>query len=226
MKRNELAMLPGRIPASTVEKYSREANGNETFFGATGASDGFDTDPYFMAAGSAVTSTEPYIVNIKNVGLTEQTAVLFGNDIYSSQTNYGSDADIEITMDSVDYVQLLKQSSTQNFEIALMRVETSDLNQLIRPFQLYRKTANAVGANRPINTSSYRSPDQFANNMIDIVTPIKIDGSTYMTYKVKPATEIMISFFISAKVNVGDTLQGSAPIQEFTQQRLRTFGTK
>jgi hypothetical protein len=216
--------LNGAFPVagSTVERYEREANAS--FFNASGS--GFENDdPNFYASGGAVSSQEPYRVQVENKGGAAETAILFGAFKYLNVSRFGSGANTDVTMGvgGVSYAQLLQQSATEPFEVVLTRVECSNATQLQQSFNLWTQDASGTAQSRPLTTSSYKSPQQFQNNMIDINQNYRIDGSTWLEYPVAAGQVVTISFFVSGKVNIAKPLNGQAPIQEFSAQRLRTF---
>lgn len=208
-----------------LERYTREAK--EHFHPAMG--DGFTMDdPNFMATGGAVSQQEPYRVIIVNASTTtDETAILFGQYKYGNVSNFGSGADITITMgtSNVTYAQMLNQSAQEPFEVVLTRIETTNATQLSQSMLLKKSDASGESAERPITVSSYNSPDQYQTNKTDVAQNYRIDGNTAIEYKIYKATTVTISFFVSAKVNTALPLNGQAPIREFTSQRVRTFGS-
>jgi hypothetical protein len=179
-----------------------------------------------MATGAGASSQEPYVVNIvNNNALATETAIIFGYDRYNNVANYGSGANIVITMGvtNVTYAQLLSQSANQPFEVVLTRVKSSNAIQLATSFLLKRIDASGNENARSITTESYDSPDQFSQVIIDIKQSYRIDSQTWLEYQVGATLSARIYFFVAAKVSVQDTLNGKAPIKEFTAQRVRTF---
>lgn len=214
-------MFAFAVSANATEKYSRDLN--EEFHAAVG--DGFDEDQMFMASGGVTSSQEPYVVQVANAGLATETAILFGYNKYFAAANYGSGANITVSMGltNVTYPELLAQSSFQPFEVVLTRVESSSSSQLTTSMLLKRQDASGNDQARPITVSSYYSPDQFANNIIDVKQNYRIDSQTWIEYQVLAGASAKFSFFVAAKVDVASTLNNQAPIKEYTAQRVRTF---
>jgi hypothetical protein len=210
------------IPTKTVDRYVREANGQ--FFNASGS--GFESnDPNFYASGGAVSTQEPYRIEITNSGVAAETAIIFGAFKYLNVSRFGSGANTTVAMGvgGVSYAQLLQQSGNEPFEVVLTRIETSDATQLKTSMLLKTQDASGAAQSRPLTVSSYQSPMQYQNNMIDVAQNYRIDGNTWIEYSIRPSVTVSISFFVSAKVNVAKPLNGQAPIEEFGAQRLRTF---
>lgn len=226
MKRNEIARFPQSVGTSTVEKYSRQANGNETFHKATGMGNGFEEDANFMATAGAGTSQEPYIVIATNASTTlTRTAVIFGQFKYGNVGRFGSDVDVTVSLGvpTATYSQLLSQSAVEPFEIVLTRVVCTDANQLQTSLSLNASDPSGETKTRSITVGSYESPDQYSTTKIDVKQNYRIDGTTWLTYSMLPSTSVTFYFYVAAKINVASTLNGGAPIKDFSVQRVRTF---
>lgn len=209
-----------RLQFATVKKYDRMAT-REDFSGFGGEQD------FAMANGMAsARSTEPYVLNIANanVGAT-QNAIIFGRNKYGAVANYGSGADITITMavSTVPYAQLLQQSASEPFEISKIRLSSTSVTQLDQSIDYQVTDASGVVKQYPITVSSYLSPDQFQSTLRDIDQKLQINGSTALVYPILASTSVTMSIYISAKVNVAEPLVGKGAIEEFTKARVRSF---
>lgn len=211
-----------RLSMNVVEKYNREANGNEQFVG-------FDTwsdIDWNMASGQVASrSTEPYVLNIRNAGAATETAIIFGRNRFVGQANYGSGANITITIGvaGVPYEQLLQQSASEPFEIVKVRLSSSSTTQLDQSMTFVKTDSNGQSAQTPITVTSYLSPDQFQNSLRDIDYRMQIDGNTHIAYPILAEQSVTMSIYISAKVNIAKPLQAKGAITEFSKARIRSF---
>ena len=211
-----------RLSMNVVEKYNREANGNEEFVG-------FDTwsdIDWNMASGQVASrSTEPYVLNIANAGAGTETAIIFGRNRFVGQANFGSGANITITMGvaGVPYEQLLQQSASEPFEIVKVRLSSSSTTQLDQSMTFVKTDSNGQSAQTPITVTSYLSPDQFQNSLRDIDYRMQIDGNTHISYPILAGQSVTMSIYISAKVNIAKPLQAKGAITEFSKARIRSF---
>ena len=211
-----------RLSMNVVEKYNREANGNEEFVG-------FDTwsdIDWNMASGQVASrSTEPYVLNIANAGAGIETAIIFGRNRFVGQANFGSGANITITMGvaGVPYEQLLQQSASEPFEIVKVRLSSSSTTQLDQSMTFVKTDSNGQSAQTPITVTSYLSPDQFQNSLRDIDYRMQIDGNTHISYPILAGQSVTMSIYISAKVNIAKPLQAKGAITEFSKARIRSF---
>jgi len=210
---------------NVVEQYDRDANGNEDFVG-------FDTfgdlgSEFDMASGQVASrSTEPYVLNIvnANAGATEN-AIIFGRNRYVGQANFGSGANITITMgvSGVPYEQLLQQSASEPFEVVKIRLSSSSTTQLDQSMTFVKTDSNGQSAQTPITVTSYLSPDQFQNSLRDIDYRMQIDGNTHIEYPILASQSVTLSIYIQAKVNIAKPLNGKGAITEFSKARIRSF---
>jgi len=211
-----------RLSMNVVEKYNREANGNEEFVG-------FDTwsdIDWNMASGQVASrSTEPYVLNIANAGAGTETAIIFGRNRFVGQANFGSGANITITIGvaGVPYEQLLQQSASEPFEIVKVRLSSSSTTQLDQSMTFVKTDSNGQSAQTPITVTSYLSPDQFQNSLRDIDYRMQIDGNTHIAYPILAGQSVTMSIYISAKVNIAKPLQAKGAITEFSKARIRSF---
>lgn len=211
-----------RLSMNIVEKYDRDAN--EDFVG-------FDTfgdlgSNFDMASGQVASrSTEPYVLTIANAGVGVETAIIFGRNRFVGQANFGSGANITITMGvaGVPYEQLLQQSASEPFEIVKVRLSSSSTVQLDQSMTFVKTDSNGQLAQTPITVTSYLSPDQFQNSLRDIDYRMLVDGNSHIEYPVINAQSVTMSIYIQAKVNVAKPLSGKGAITEFSKARIRSF---
>jgi hypothetical protein len=214
-----------RLSMSVVDKYSRVANGNEDFVGF----DSFEDigDEFAMASGTVASrSTEPYVLNIRNANaVATETAIIFGRNRYSGQPNFGSGANITITMGvaGVPYEQLLQQSASEPFEVVKVRLSSTSPTQLDQSISYVKTDSNGQEASTPITVTSYLSPDQFQDTLRDIDYRMQIDGNTHLSYPVLSLASITMSVYIQAKINIAKPLIGKGAVTEFSKARIRSF---
>lgn len=211
-----------RLSMNVVEKYDREANGNENFVGF----DTWEDINWNMAAGQVASrSTEPYVLTIANAGAATETAIIFGRNRFVGQTNFGSGANITITMgvSGVPYEQLLQQSASEPFEIVKIRLSSTSSTQLDQSMTFVKTDSNGQSAQTPVTVTSYLSPDQFQSDLRDIDYRMQIDGNTHISYPVLAGETVTMSVYISAKVNIAKPLQAKGAVTEFSKARIRSF---
>jgi len=211
-----------KLDFNVVENYNRQAD--EDFVGF----DSFDDlgDEFAMASGQVASkSTEPYVLNITNAGAGTETAIIFGRNRYAGQANFGSGANITISMGvaTVPYEQLLQQSANEPFEAVKFRLSSSSSAQLDQSITYVKTDSNGQEGQTPITTSSYLSPDQFQSTVRDIDYRLQIDGNTHLSYPILAGVTVVMSVFIQAKVNIAKPLQGKGAVTEFSKARLRSF---
>lgn len=212
-----------RLSMDTVERYNRLAEQEEKV--------GFDSfqdlgDEFAMAAGNvAARSTEPYILQISNAGGAQENAIIFGRNRFSGVANFGSGANITITMGvaAVPYEQLLQQSANEPFEIVKFRLSSTSVPQLDNSMSLVKTDSNGQEATTPITVTSYLSPDQFQSQLRDVDYRAQIDGNTHIVYPIEAGAAVTMSVYISAKVNVARPLIGKTAVSEFQKTRIRSF---
>jgi hypothetical protein len=211
-----------RLSMNTVEKYDRVANNNEDFVGF----DSFEDlgDEFSMASGTVASrSTEPYVLNIANAGGATETAIIFGRNRFVGQPNFGSGANITISMGvaSVPYEQLLQQSASEPFEIVKVRLSSSSSTQLDQSMTFVKTDSNGQSAETPITVTSYLSPDQFQSTLRDIDFRMQIDGNSHVAYPVLAGQSVTMSVYIQAKVNIAKPLIGKGAVTEYSKARIR-----
>ena len=179
------SLLAKRLSFQTVDKYDRMADGNQNF----SSFDSFDdlSDNYAMAGGAiASRSTEPYVLTIANGGVGVETAIIFGRNRFSDQANFGSGANITITLGigGATYGQMLQQSAIEPFEIVKLRFSSTSIPQLDTSLSYVKTDSNGTNASTPITVSSYLSPNQFQPTLRDVDYRAQVDGNTHLTYPI------------------------------------------
>lgn len=212
-----------RLSMDTVNRYNEIAQENEERVGFDSFS---DLDNFAYAGGTvAAKSTEPYILQIANAGVAQETAIIFGRNRFSGVANFGSGANITITMGvaAVPYEQLLQQSANEPFEIVKVRLSSTTLPQLDNSISYVKTDSNGMEASTPITVTSYLSPDQFQSTLRDIDYRMQIDGNTHLEYPIEAGAAVTMSVYIQAKVNIAKPLVGKGAVTEFAKARIRSF---
>lgn len=212
-----------RLSMKTVEKYNRMAE-SEDFVGF----DSFEDigDEFAMASGSVASrSTEPYVLNIDNAGAGVESAIIFGRNRYGGVANFGSGANITISMgvSGVPYEQLLQQSASEPFEVVKVRLSSTSPTQLDQSITYVKTDSNGQEAQTPITVTSYLSPDQFQDSLRDIDYRMQIDGNTHLEYPILAGESVTMSVYIQAKINIAKPLIGKGAVTEFSKARIRSF---
>jgi hypothetical protein len=212
-----------RLSMSTVERYNEIAN--EAELDRVGMDDWSDMNLSGAAGTVSAKSTEPYILQISNAGGAQENAIIFGRNRFSGQPNFGSGANVTITMGvaSVPYEQLLQQSANEPFEIVKVRLSSVSVPQLDNSITYVKTDSNGMEAQTPITVTSYLSPDQFQSQLRDIDYRMQIDGNTHLVYPIEAGAAVTMSVYIQAKVNIAKPLIGKGAVTEFAKARIRSF---
>lgn len=160
----------------------------------------------------------PYQVNVTNTTAGTLTVTLFGLNTYLLTPNFGTSVGVTVTpaQSNVSYLELLQQSASQPFETSLIRIQTSNPSQITQILTLTSKDANGQLCQIPIITQSYFSANQFQSTILDVPYPVKIDGSTYLTFPILGNTTATYTFFPAEKVNVARNLGGGSQQQVYS----------
>lgn len=173
--------------------------------------------PYSAADGMVTTQAipakqaTPYQVNVTNTTAGTLTVTLFGMNSYLLTPNFGTSVGVTVTpaQSNVSYLELLQQSASQPFETSLIRIQTSNAAQITQILNLTSKDANGQSCTIPIITQSYFSANQYQSTILDVPYPVKIDGSTYLTFPILASTTATYTFFPAEKVNIARNLNGA-----------------
>lgn len=160
----------------------------------------------------------PYQVNVTNTTAGTLTVTLFGLNTYLLTPNFGTSVGVTVTpaQSNVSYLELLQQSASQPFETSLIRIQTSNPSQITQILTLTSKDANGQLCQIPIITQSYFSATQFQSTILDVPYPVKIDGSTYLTFPILGNTTATYTFFPAEKVNIARNLGGGSQQQVYS----------
>lgn len=170
---------------------------------------------------------DPYQVVVENTDAARVLkAVLFGNDKFLLNPNFGSDAGIVITIGQpgVEYVELLQQSSTKPFATQFMRIESANQLQVTKFITVNQKDANGNWFKRPLNMQQFKSAYQQDKNMLDAPINEEVNGSTYWEIDVEPGTRVFYTIFPLYKVDTSAALRGNEPIKTYAQAKVNTSG--
>ena len=197
---------------------------------------GFDGNDYaFMEAqggGAGVPATpnakspSPYQVIITNTTPNNLTAVLFGQNQFLLEPNFGSAAGITITpaATNVTYAQLLQQSAFQPFETSLVRIQSSNATQITQLINLNVTDANGQTLGVPIYTQDYFSAYQQQSGILDMPYNMKLDGNTSLSFIVLASTTVFMTFFPATKVNVAREIGGQRPQVVYSPPQVNLGG--
>lgn len=185
-----------------------------------GAYYGVDAGQVLTAPTQAVPAKQPtpYQVNVTNTTPNPLTVTLFGLNTYLLTPNFGTSVGVTVTpaQSNVSYLELLQQSASQPFETSLIRIQTSNPSQITQILNLTSKDANGQSCTIPIITQSYFSANQFQSTILDVPYPVKIDGSTYLTFPILGNTTATYTFFPAEKVNIARNLGGGSQQQVYS----------
>ncbi len=181
---------------------------------------GVDAGQAVIAPSRAIPAKQPtpYQVNVTNTTAGTLTVTLFGLNTYLLTPNFGTSVGVTVTpaQSNVSYLELLQQSAAQPFETSLIRIQTSNPSQITQILTLTSKDANGQLCQIPIITQSYFSANQFQSTILDVPYPVKIDGSTYLTFPILGNTTATYTFFPAEKVNIARNLGGGSQQQVYS----------
>jgi len=181
---------------------------------------GVDAGQAIIAPSRAIPAKQPtpYQVNVTNTTAGTLTVTLFGLNTYLLTPNFGTSVGVTVTpaQSNVSYLELLQQSAAQPFETSLIRIQTSNPSQITQILTLTSKDANGQLCQIPIITQSYFSANQFQSTILDVPYPVKIDGSTYLTFPILGNTTATYTFFPAEKVNIARNLGGGSQQQVYS----------
>lgn len=181
---------------------------------------GVDAGQPVIAPSRAIPAKQPtpYQVNVTNTTAGTLTVTLFGLNTYLLTPNFGTSVGVTVTpaQSNVSYLELLQQSASQPFETSLIRIQTSNPSQITQILTLTSKDANGQLCQIPIITQSYFSANQFQSTILDVPYPVKIDGSTYLTFPILGNTTATYTFFPAEKVNIARNLGGGSQQQVYS----------
>jgi hypothetical protein len=193
-------------------------NQNQSTMGAIYS--GIDAGQVLTAPSRAIPAKQPtpYQVNVTNTTAGTLTVTLFGLNTYLLTPNFGTSVGVTVTpaQSNVSYLELLQQSAAQPFETSLIRIQTSNPSQITQILTLTSKDANGQLCQIPIITQSYFSANQFQSTILDVPYPVKIDGSTYLTFPILGNTTATYTFFPAEKVNIARNLGGGSQQQVYS----------
>src|SRR3990172_1482650 len=169
----------------SIQRYMRQADAR--FSGFDGYED-VDLNPgasvrqdFALANGGAPVKTpKPYVLRIVNSTASDLTAVLFGLNKYILTSNFGSDSGVTVTprSNNVTYTEMLMQTGSQPYETSLIRLRSSNADQVIETLDITFKDASGQVLQDPIYSDTYVSAYQFSDNIADIPYSLTIDGNT------------------------------------------------
>lgn len=168
----------------------------------------------------------PYQVLVQNTTAGSLNLVLFGYNQFLLSPNFGSSLGLVVApaQSNVSYLQLLTQSSSQPFETSLIRVQSSNVNQVTQIIAVTVTDANGQSATLPIITQSYFSSYQFQSGILDVPYSVKIDANTNLTTTILGNTTVTFTFFPAEKVNVSKGLQGQGAVQVYGNPQVNLGG--
>lgn len=148
-------------------------------------------------------SASPYQLIVTNTSKKKKKVVLFGDNKYLLQPNFGSDKGVVVQpgTTNVDYVQILRQSGSQPFETSLIRIMSQNASQITQNIGLHSYDANGQYCYIPVITSNYFSAMQYQSTIIDIDYNMCIDANTHLDFEILPKTSVVVTIFPASKVN-------------------------
>lgn len=202
----------------------------EKFSGFTGQ-DGMDLDLGFSGADAGVQTqscvrparqAKSYSVTFTNNSAgANATYVLFGHNRYESAANYGSAATITITVGGgASYLELLRQSSTQNFRVNRMKIISSESTNVAQTITLTYANANGSSYTVPIALSEFQDVYQQNANMVDVTFGIKIDGTAFLTGIMAASSTLTFIIYPEAIADLSELLTNQEPVKQYLQPIL------
>jgi hypothetical protein len=202
---------------NSFDIHSYLAEAEETFSGFNGDGEMMLSQSAATGRGMSAGSPTPYQIVVSNTTAGTLTARLFGRNQYWADANYGSDAGITVTpaQTNVTYPELLQQSANQPFDTSLIRVQSSNTNQVTQILTVRSKDSNGQECTIPVITQSYFSANQFQAGIVDVPYSVKLDGNTAISFPVLATTDVTITFFPSEKINIARNLAGASAAKRY-----------
>ncbi len=151
---------------------------------------------------------QPYVIIIENTTNKPKKAVLFGHDKHIRSENYGSDSGVVLTSFSTNsYGEILEESKTKPFLSALMRITTTDLDQIDKSFTYIAVSGSGTMASVPIMPDSYMHDDQVQKSIVDIPYRLQIDGGKRLEFEILPKNQMTVTFFPESQFSLGHILR-------------------
>lgn len=222
---------------SLIKKYFMQAqsNAHEQFLNA----DGFvDSDLHFTAEGSyfpadgampaAAPTSQPYIITVSN----STSSAVANFDVlgaFSYLFNAGfsggsltiSGVTISSGLSNVTYQQLLQQSQTNPFTVALTQITSiaGSSAQVTQALTLNTQDANGNQALKPIIPTI--DPYQFQSGNVVSRQQYRIDGFTKITIaSVLPNAVFQMYFYPSDNINLARGLAGNPVSRQFSDPKI------
>ena len=170
-----------------------QKDANENFYNAFGMEEmdyddesfAFEGDDDFSyATGGAVSTSQPYIVNVENTttdDISNVTILGTYENVQNSAPAYGNTTGISITMgiSNLTYKEFLYQSMNKPFVIGLTYLQSSNSSQVLETLTLTQKDANGNQSTKVLVPTV--DPYQQQSDKIALKFTYKIDGFTSIT---------------------------------------------
>ena len=194
------------------------ADGFDTAFDFADGETAFD---YATGGGSAMTISDPYVIQYANTVAVNQSCVLFGFNDNFGAVNYGNPVVVNITnLQGGTYGRLIAQSNNKNFKIGKWRFQSSTPGQLQQTFSLVHVDANGKQYSTPLNLSIMKDAYQFQNDIIDVTKVVTIDGNSFISFTLLASATLVISMFPVAIVSAKAVLNGGSSLNSAKAPRL------
>jgi len=138
-----------------------------------------------------------YQLKITNNTDKVKTATLFGFDENFNSENYGSDRGVEVspTSSNMLYGEVFSKSAFSPFVSSLIRVQSSNHQQVKQIVNVVSKSVIGDTVEVPIFTETYFSKNQFQDGIVDIPIEYIQDNRTKLTTEILPNTSVVITIF-------------------------------
>lgn len=178
--------------------------------------------------GGNAPQAQPYIITLTNASaqVVNNFDVLGAFQyLQSSGFSNGSLTINGVTISSgipnVSYQELLYQSMNQPFRVGLTYIQSlsGSAAQITTPFLLDTRDANGSRAQRLMTPTI--APTDFQQNIVALRQEFSIDGFTKLTFNsILPSVSVSIQLYAASTVNVGVTLQGGNPVQQYSNPNV------
>lgn len=150
------------------------------------------------------------ITNATNVA---STYVLFGFNLYGTETQNGTG--VTTTINESSYSQVLRETSNTPYEFVQAKFNSATAANLSYVVSYSVKDATGQILTRTFTPLTYQEPEN--NNTALVRIPdfngVILDGQTYFSASIAASSTITYILTLKAKSNLANTLGGSNPVQ-------------
>ncbi len=139
---------------------------------------------------------ELYTFKITNSTHYTKKAIILGHDEFLASENFGSEEGIQIKSlnEKSSYEQVLCETAKKRFQIDVIKIESSNISQVISELMLTNYKEGVKTVERTILMQAYYSAYQTEAGIIEApMIDLTLDSSMCFEYEVFPNTELSLT---------------------------------